>query len=169
MDVPKDLSNVVAIAVGSRFLERSMALKKDGTVVVWRAGEPHHEEIPAGVTNVVAIAAGKGHSLALKKDGTVFGWGDNSLCQAIGVPIATGFAAALVTVGGQTLSNVVAIAAAGDYSLALKADGTVVAWGGDKRWFAEVPAGLTGVTAISAGENHCLAITTNRSPTVLKR
>ena len=34
-----------------------------------------------------------------------------------------------LSIGGQPLTNVVAIAAGGLHSLALKADGTVVGWG----------------------------------------
>jgi hypothetical protein len=132
-----------------------MALRRDGTVVVWKAGIPSEEPVPPEVRDVVAIAAGGSHSLALKRDG-----------QATGVPTKTapdavGFTSGLVTTGGRILSNIVAIAAAGRYSLALKGDGTVVAWG-DKRCYRGVPAGLSGVVAIAAApEGLCLAITTN--------
>ena len=34
--------------------------------------------MPAGLTNIVAIAAGSDHSLALRSDGTVAAWGYNS-------------------------------------------------------------------------------------------
>ena len=59
---------------------------------------------------------------------------------------------------GQTdvpagLSNVKAISAGGHHSLALKEDGTVVAWGA-----TNVPAGLANVKAVSAGANHSLAL-----------
>jgi formylglycine-generating enzyme required for sulfatase activity len=40
----------------------------------------------------------------------------------------------------------------------LKKDGTVVAWGDDGDHQIEVPAGLSGVTAISAGDSHNLAL-----------
>jgi alpha-tubulin suppressor-like RCC1 family protein len=61
---------------------------------------------------------------------------------------------------------VIAIAAGGYHSLALKADGTVVAWGaggpgqsGDPNYGqATVPAGLTGVTSVAAGQAHSLAL-----------
>jgi hypothetical protein len=48
------------------------------------------------------------------------------------------------------LSNVVAIAAGDVHSLALKSDGTVVAWGDNLAGECTVPPGLTGVIAIAA-------------------
>ena len=82
---------------------------------------------------MVAIAAGGSHSLALKRNGTVFGWGFNGDGQATGVPTKTApddasIYSGFVTIGGRILSNVVAIAAADRYSLALKADRTVCSW-----------------------------------------
>ena len=65
----------------------------------------------------------------------------------------------------QELWDTLAIAAGEDINLALKRDGTVVAWGavglfgGYGR--ATVPDGLSSVVAIAAGSGYCLAITTN--------
>jgi alpha-tubulin suppressor-like RCC1 family protein len=56
------------------------------------------------------------------------------------------------------LSNVVAISAGGHYSLALKSDGTVVAWGSDSANQCKIPEGLSNVIAIAAGGNHNLAL-----------
>lgn len=68
---------------------------------------------PAGLSEIVGIAAGGAHSLALKKDGTVFGWGFDMYGQATGVPregtnvVASG----LVKIEGRILRDVVAIKA----------------------------------------------------------
>ena len=51
------------------------------------------------------------------------------------------------------LSGVAAIAAGEYHSLALKNDGTVVAWGGNGSGQTTVPPGLSGVAAIAAGAN----------------
>jgi Regulator of chromosome condensation (RCC1) repeat/PASTA domain len=57
------------------------------------------------------------------------------------------------------LDNATDVDAGALYSLALKADGTVVAWGcGFNYGQCAVPAGLAGVTAISAGHGHSLAL-----------
>jgi hypothetical protein len=56
------------------------------------------------------------------------------------------------------LNRVIAIAAGCWHSLALKSDGTVVAWGYNSGGWTNVPANLSGVTAISAGGSHSLAL-----------
>jgi alpha-tubulin suppressor-like RCC1 family protein len=53
-------------------------------------------------------------------------------------------------------TNVQAIAAGFGFSLALKSDGTVMAWGGPGA--TNVPAGLTNVAAIAAGSGQGLAL-----------
>ena len=114
--------------------------------------------VPSNATNIVAIAAGAWHNVALRANGTVEAWGNNGngQCdppdqpgqdrrhrrrrlpqprphrgpdrhrlgrqhQAGNPPPPSG------------LSDVVAIAAGTWHSLALKADGSVVAWG-DTTW-----------------------------------
>jgi hypothetical protein len=56
------------------------------------------------------------------------------------------------------LSNVVAIAAGYQHSLALTAEGRVVAWGKNNFGQKCVPAGLSNVVAIAAGVSHGLAL-----------
>jgi hypothetical protein len=63
------------------------------------------------------------------------------------------------------LSEVIAIEAGRYHSLALKADGTVVAWGFN---WGTVPANLSGAIAIAAGGSHNLALVGgNFAPTAL--
>ena len=70
-------------------------------------------------------------------------WGENEVGQAR-VP--------------KRLSDVTAIAAGGDHSLALRSDGRVVAWGWNEYGQVRVPKGLTNVVAIAAGWEHSLAL-----------
>ncbi len=59
------------------------------------------------------------------------------------------------------LNEVVTVAAALDYSLALRSDGTVAAWGNNSAGVLTVPDGLNGVVALAAGGNHVLALKAN--------
>jgi hypothetical protein len=132
-----------------------------------------------GLTGIVAVSTehsgGAGHSLALKNNGTVWAWGPNDYGQ-----LGDGTNNASETpVQVSGLSDVVAIATSGEnFSVALKSDGTVWAWG--RNDFSEygipggtlgdgstdnsnVPvqvSGLTGITAISCNalSLHTLAL-----------
>lgn len=190
-NLPPGLSNVVAVACGDY---HSMALTSGGNVVVWGATNVTHEGggggsnsfgisiVPAGLSNVVAIAGGAFHCLALKSDGTMIGWGRNNggqtnvpagLTNVVAIAAGSYHNLALRDDGtvaawgtnslGQTnvpggLSNVVAIAAGNYFSLALKADGTVVVWGDHGFLQTNTPAGLSNVTAIAGGGYHSLAL-----------
>jgi hypothetical protein len=59
------------------------------------------------------------------------------------------------------LADVVAIAGGGYHCLALKSNGTVVAWGDSMFGPITVPPGLADVAAIAAGESHSLALKTD--------
>jgi hypothetical protein len=154
--VPGNLNNVVAIAAGGGHM---LALKADGTVVGWgrnasgqatgvpTSGSATGQVMIAGqpLSSVVAIAAGLNHSLALRSDGTVVGWGTNSSGQATGVP-SDNSASGPVTIGGQALSSVTAIGSGptANHSLAIKRNGTVVAWGDDTYGQTDVASDLVG-------------------------
>ena len=153
-------------------VERHPIEVTNGRVTTFLVRQADYIEIN-GLSNAVSIATGGGHSLALKRDGTVFGWGENRMGAATGVretssPIRWGpyshddsASEGLVRIDGNVLSNVVAIAAGNRFSLALKRDGTVVAWGQNTFHQTDVPIGLSNVVAIAAGPDYCLAITTN--------
>jgi alpha-tubulin suppressor-like RCC1 family protein len=59
------------------------------------------------------------------------------------------------------LTDVVALSAGGSHALALRADSTVFAWGGNSYGQADVPAGVSNIVAVAAGGNHSLALRSN--------
>jgi alpha-tubulin suppressor-like RCC1 family protein len=61
------------------------------------------------------------------------------------------------------IGNVTAIAAGALHTLALRKDGTVIAWGNNFYGQTNIPAGLSNVVAIAAGNNHCLALKSDGS------
>ena len=79
-----------------------------------------------GLSTVPAISVGEEHMLLLKTDGSVWSWGQNYL-DRLGQGPAGATGALPKQVSG--LSGMVSVAAGSSYSLALKADGTVWAWG----------------------------------------
>jgi hypothetical protein len=56
------------------------------------------------------------------------------------------------------LSSVVAITAGARHSLALKSDGTVVAWGSNASGQIEIPSSLSGVVAVTGGSSFSMAL-----------
>lgn len=138
-------SNILGMAWGA-----DNQFTTGGRLETWGSTAFGVANLPAGLTNVVRIAAGSDHALALKNDGTVVAWGSNSYGQT-NVPAG--------------LSNVVDIAAGIQHSLALMSNGTVVAWGGNGFGQTNVPAGLANVIAIAAGGYHSLALSANNTVT----
>ena len=59
------------------------------------------------------------------------------------------------------LAGVKAIAVGGNFALALRSDGRVVAWGDNTDGQTDVPVGLGNVIAIAAGRSHALALQSN--------
>jgi len=176
--LPAELDDFVGYAENPNY---GFVINADGTVTGWGANWEGVLNVPDGLSNVVAVAVGKGLSigLALKADGTVVKWGRRELALPLPtdltnvVAIAAGGYHALAlrrdgtvspwltfdTDFGQTkvpddLNNVVAIGAGFFFSVALKADATAVAWGR-----IEFPPGLTNLTAIAVGRNHSSTLT----------
>ena len=127
----------------------------------WRQWSAAAPRVTATATEVLVslpkplIAAGGVHSLALKPDGNLVGWGNNDHGQATAVPSGPpGF----VRIGGQRLTNVLALAAGERHSLALKPDGTVVGWGDNSSGQSTIPASVSTARALAAGNRHSLAL-----------
>ena len=110
------------------------------------------------LAGIVAVAAGNNFSLALKADGTVWAWGFNGAGQ-LGDGTQTDRLAPVQVQGpggAGNLTDVIAIAAGGYVSLALKSDGTVWSWGGPVT--PVQVTGLANVIAIARGSAHSLAL-----------
>jgi alpha-tubulin suppressor-like RCC1 family protein len=188
------ITNAVAIATGNA---HSLALLADGTVVAWGrnyAGQLGQADtgpetcsvgpcstvpVPvAGLTGVVAIAAGGSHNLALLSDGTVMAWGANGSGELgngdDSGPSTCGFSTCNPTpTAVPGLTDVADIAAGDSHSLAILSDGTLMGWGsngygetgkGSTSTDEESPVAMpdvSGVTDIAAGSGHSFALLDN--------
>jgi alpha-tubulin suppressor-like RCC1 family protein len=131
-------------------------------------------ERPTGVTGLSGIqtlAAGGRHVLAVLSNGTVQACGDDTFGQ-LGNGTASANDTSEVFAAVPHLSKVTAVAAGDEHSLALLANGTVLAWGDGQQGqlgdggtaSSAVPVavkGLTGVKAIAAGGLFSLALLKN--------
>jgi alpha-tubulin suppressor-like RCC1 family protein len=123
-----------ALAVGG---ERIMELTTNGDVVSWGGNQfgelgdytllastnPIHS---VGLNNVATMASGLNHSLAVDSFGVLWAWGDNQYGQ-LGDGNLTPTNDPVPVLG--TTNPVIAVAAGGEISVALTADGTVWQWG----------------------------------------
>ncbi|MBN9688397.1 MULTISPECIES: RCC1 domain-containing protein [unclassified Corallococcus] len=102
------------------------------------------------------LAEGNGHFLVIRPGGTVWAWGNNAVGQ-----LGTGSPATSEPVPAQVpgLTDIVAVSAASGYSLALRADGTLFAWGdntsgqlanGDLATIRRTPVVVEGLPRIAA-------------------
>jgi alpha-tubulin suppressor-like RCC1 family protein len=69
--------------------------------------------------------------------------------------------AAFMDTGARSMAAPLVVAGGDDHSLALKADGTVAAWGLNSEGQTVVPTGLSNVVAVAAGAAHSLALEGN--------
>jgi hypothetical protein len=109
---------------------------------------PHHTTATKQRVTLILLAGLLGllNGHGVRAANRVVAWGDNFYGQTNVPPAAT---------------NVIAVAAGGAQSLALRSDGTVMSWGHPAR--TAVPGDLSNVVAIAAGDGQNLALKSDGS------
>jgi alpha-tubulin suppressor-like RCC1 family protein len=183
--VPPMPSPVMQIAVGGQY---AIALGEDGRVTAWGDDGTHTTDVPASLSDVTAIWAFYDTAIARKADGSLSVWGDGAAAIPAGLSDivdiqeadngsfmgtaimalkSDGTVVSSVSVAddwcgmtaGNGTTNVVAIVNGGMYEMALKADGTIVAWGDNcDAGLGAFPPHLSGVVAIAGSWNYGLAV-----------
>lgn len=181
-----------SVTVGT---SHSLVVKSNGSAWGWGSNEsgqlgnaqqgyldPIFAPIQADISNILAIAAPCYTTHVLRTDGTVWSYGNDEFFGVLGnnrisAPYTNIPVQVLVAPNNTPLTNIIAIAAFGFHSMALKSDGTVWAWGqgahgqlgdgtgSDRPTAVQVLTALntplTGVVAIAAGNNVSFAIKSN--------
>ncbi|MGI4866411.1 MAG: hypothetical protein ACRYFZ_20970 [Janthinobacterium lividum] len=124
------------------------------------------------ITTWASVEAGDLHSVGVMLDGTLWAWGDNSNNQ-LGIPTLGGTPILRISLATQvgTATNWVSAAAGPNYTLALRADGSLWSWGNNNygqlgfavnvRQPADAPTQVgtdLNWTSVAAGESHTVAL-----------
>jgi alpha-tubulin suppressor-like RCC1 family protein/PKD repeat protein len=182
------INNVQSMALGER---HSLALDKNGNLWVWGdntfgqtgTGMLDPVKTPIQLTHnhdnqllnpIVAISAGKFHSVVLDRTGTVWTWGRNDWGQlGDGSQTMHILPVQVLDADGGFFQGVVAIASGENFVLALTNDGLVWTWGENSsgqlglpraeksRQYPRLVEIKSPCQAIAAGHQHALALTTD--------
>jgi alpha-tubulin suppressor-like RCC1 family protein/flagellar hook assembly protein FlgD len=174
---PVQIGTATTWAAVSAGGSHTMALRTDGTLWGWGSGSVGQTGVGNAASPMqvgtdktwVAVAAGGYHTVAIKADGTLWAWGYNTSGQVGTGSTTTTYYTSPTQIG--TDKTWVAVAAGGSHTVALKANGTLWAWG--KNDNGQVGTGSSTTTqynsptqigtgtawiAVSAGENHTVAL-----------
>jgi len=182
------LTGVTAIdAGGTGGNLHSLAVKSDGTVLAWGSnangqlgtGDHTASNSPAPVqglgpaSGVVAVSAASGLSLARTANGSVLAWGDNSAGElGNGSFFGSSMPEPVAGLGSGSTVMMIASGNGANHSLALRADGSVLAWGSNASGqlctgdttnrTTPVVVPMPGpVIAVAVGANHSLVLTSD--------
>ncbi len=167
-------NDFVAIAAGIWF---SLALKSDGSLIAWGYNQDSQCNVPTG-NDFTAIAAGRDASIALKSDGTVKVWGFavgsftdfSSIHNAVAVSIASGSILVLTSNGSLAAigwnsgygyapggNDYIAIANGDYHKIAIRSDGSLVAWGAYSDFRCNIPDNGDYVKIDAGLDDFCIA------------
>ena len=140
----KEITDAAALAMGSG---HTCALHQDGTISCWGgngAGQAGQlgadqygsdiaipEKVP-GITDAVAVAAGRWHTCALRRTGTVSCWGGNSAGQLGKSQTLQDIDDPTELVQVSNITDATAIAAGQNHTCALHQNGIISCWGSNE-------------------------------------
>ncbi len=156
------------IAAGAN---HTLAIKRNGIVVAWgyniygQCGVSGENTGPYGIWTKAAlgactqVAGGSNFSAALKSNGLIATWGYNGSgqCGPANERVVSSSAYWL----RKSIGICVQVSAGGEFALAVKQNGTVVAWGANTYGQCNVPQTITNCIQTAAGNDNSLALLSN--------
>ncbi|AZS15946.1 fibronectin type III domain-containing protein [Paenibacillus lutimineralis] len=160
----------VNLIAGGRYV--TYGLRNDGKVWGWGTNSSDkYTRVPSelpGFENIKSLALGNQnrHVIAIKEDGTVLTYSHYNNGGEAGDGTTEMKYTPVVAVG---LTDVISVTAGYDYTVALKKDGTVWAWGGNNygqlgdgttinRSIPVQVEGISNVVGVAAGDDHTVAL-----------
>ena len=176
--VPVQVSGLERVRLIATGIRSSYAVTEEGELWAWGQNEDGqlgdgtttNRTLPVRITGIdgriIALSSGISyHMLALTDDGKIWAWGNNAGGE-LGDGTTEDRTSPVQVV--PELDNVVAVAAGGWHSLALKADGTVWTWGSNDygqlgdgtttNRSAPVQVDIDDVASVAAGNFHSLVV-----------
>lgn len=168
------ITNIVQFSLAEQYQWDNylLTLDKNGKVTqYYRAEDDAHVSktvVPASTYEngkVIGVDAGYRHNVAVLSSGKVIAWWHND-CEDLDDPIMNPDPAYCdpsnanypLTVPAKARYGVAQVQAGIDFSVALRNDGTVVAWGSPVLNHLAVPSGLNNVAQIAVGADHVVAL-----------
>jgi alpha-tubulin suppressor-like RCC1 family protein len=172
-------NNWASASAGNSF---TVALKKNGTLWSWGINnlgqlgdntvimKSSPVQVFGSATDWASVSAGNTHAMALKTNGTLWGWGDNGNGKlGDGTTTERHFP---VPVSSPPANNYASVSAGNTFTVALKGDGTLWAWGANSSGQLGIgttplevftPTSVTGInwSSVSAGASYTIALKTN--------
>lgn len=134
-NIAKDILSFSTYSTEGGFSGNVAIIKKDQTLWIRDASKNQTWIFEKSMDNVAAVSGGRGFAMAIKTDGSLWGWGVNS-CGQIGdgtsdiyTPIGDIKEDYSKDVPVKILDGVRAVSCGDDFTMAIKTDGSLWAWG----------------------------------------
>lgn len=142
--LPAGVGDLIEVSSTSGCSERRLGLRADGSLIGWGAscyGDP--DPLPTGIA-VLARGPAGAFQVVVDEAGRVEAWGFNGYGQC-NIPTAA-------------RSGVKAVSKGQDWVMALKTDGTILAWGQNYQNQLSVPNSAMPATQVATGWQHGIAL-----------